>query len=121
MNLKLTSEGIGNFRKPMAPKALQTSMTDKKMKAFEKRFKKEHGLLEENLTPEEAYALRVYIEALEETIGYHVQAGLVTRDQVGHLPKYKNDHFRQGYNKLLGIGGTLDDSEDTQEPETHVE
>ncbi len=83
--------------------------SSEKIARFEKRFKKEHGLLEEELTPEEAFALRVYIEALEDAIGYYVQAGLVKRDQTNQLAKYKNDEFQRGYNKLLGIGGTSEE------------
>jgi hypothetical protein len=82
-----------------------------KATAFEKEFKKHHGLSEEPLTAEEAFALRVYIEALEEAIGYYVQAGLVRQGQTNHLAKYKNETFQRGYGKLLGIGGTQDEEE----------
>jgi len=79
------------------------------LEAAEKRFKEEFGLEDEPLTPEEVYAVRRYIEEMEETIGSFVEARVVENNQLGNVFELREEpDYQRGYRKLLGIGGTND-------------
>jgi len=79
----------------------------------ERKFKETHGLLETPLTSEEAFAVRVYIEKLQEELNYLAIAGLLKPNVQERLSKFRTIDFERGFKKLLGIGGT-NDAEDNE-------